>query len=239
MVSVTPEGHLFKGIHLKLFHNRWKVPHSNFNVNVLSCFPRPMSDSVTQSWWPHLSAFLLQWSPTKVSRLQYFQNRVTSSDYIWELAFLVNRGTSDPPPCWLLDLISRAFRFSFCSYEPAASQISLSECLWWMWKSWKAQEIDPAGRSSNKTDSWWETAVIHIFNECIYVSFYVQYLYEWRMCIGAISFLFFIDSPTNPPPSWRRRRRRRRHSCSLQPFFYLEVDGEMVAWWPLFPWQLC
>ena len=27
-------------------------------------------------------------------------------------------------------------------------------------------------------------------------------------------------------------------SCSLQPFFYLEVDCEMVAWWPLFPWHL-
>lgn len=68
-------------------------------------------------------------------------------------------------------------------------------------------------------------------------------------------FFFFspgscIDPPTTPHHlkshidgkeqrgGGRRGRGEGGQSCSLQPFFYLEVDCEMVAWWPLFPWQL-
>lgn len=59
-----------------------------------------------------------------------------------------------------------------------------------------------------------------------------------------VSFFFppgsCIDPPTTPHhlKSHIEQRGEGGQSCSLQPFFYLEVVCEMVAWWPLFPWQL-
>ena len=149
------------------------------------------------------------------------------------------------PPC--LFMIHRVLGFvslvTTLQHLSHRCQSSLARCV-----RERVTERDPAGCPVTETDSWRPAGeskyVPHLL--CLYV----HYLYEWMPAdalhtqLSLISFFqSYIDPPTNPHnlPSHIDGEKCvcacgcvwgwgvGVHSCSLQLFFYLEVDGSLMA----------